>query len=102
MVAKPRDPGRSFVESVRLFSGGWVEVKARRAVMGELGCTPSGDLGRRIAGNPKLAADLFDRLAIDEMTAPDLRYRLHNQRLCFMVALLVFSRSSRMVWPRLA
>lgn len=51
----------------------------RCAVIGELRLARADDLAHRIPGQTQLPANPLDRLAVDEMQTPDLRYRLQNQ-----------------------
>jgi len=51
----------------------------RRAVICEPGRARPDDLAHRVPRQPQLAADLLDRLGVDEMRPPDPRDRLRDQ-----------------------
>ena len=57
-------------------------IRSRRDLGGQAGpCSPKPretDIAYRVPRPQQFTADLLDRLAIDEMRAPVLRYRLHD------------------------
>ena len=59
--------------------GGDLRAGLCSAVIGELCCARPDHLAHGVPRHPKLAANLLDRLAVDEVRASDLRNRLHDK-----------------------
>ena len=59
----------------------WINLRSGLGgpVIAELRRPGPHHLAHRVPRHPKLPADRFDRLALDEIRAPDLLNRLHNQ-----------------------
>ena len=79
--AFPARPGRvRGQQPVQLLTPGPdLRLGLRAALVGELRLLRADHLAHRLPRHPQLAADRLDRLPLDEISAADLRDRLHNQ-----------------------